>query len=39
MLAECGEHCEQLVAVCEQSRAMEVAGEADKVATVAERDE
>ena len=39
VLQEGEEHCEQLVAVCERSRAMEVAGEAEKVATVAERDE
>ena len=39
VLEESGEHCEQLVAVCEQSLAMEVAGGADKVADVAERDE
>ena len=38
VLRESEKHCEQLVVVCEQGRAMEMAGGADKIATVAERD-
>ena len=38
VLNRCEEHCEQLLAVCERGRSMEVASSAEKVATVAERD-
>ena len=38
VLEECEEHCGQLVAICERSYGMGIAGEANKVSTVAERD-